>query len=188
MSRSLGFFAVSTISRLALCPILCAAIWPALIASAQESASPPAILTGTVVDEVGKPVAGATVRSEGGKTSQTVTTDGSGQFGLAVERSPTAMVFAMLSAETPDGRLGSLSVRQEKDKAEPVKVVVRPGRELLVVVIDAVGKPVEGAEIEFLGDMRRLAGGLSDSGGSWSGRVPADVKAWGVFARKSGVG
>src|SRR5262245_14838445 len=174
--------------RLFFCAILVAGIWPGTTASAQESASAPAMLNGTVVDEAGKPVAGATVRSGSDKAHEVATTDASGQFQLDMERSPAGLVFAMLSATTPDGRLGALSVRQEKDKADPVKLVVRPGRELSIVVRDAEGNPVEGADVEFLGEMRRLAGGHSDAAGRWSGRVPADVKAWAVFARKSGVG
>jgi hypothetical protein len=63
-----------------------------------------------------------------------------------------------------------------------------PQTGVTVQVRDANNLPVEGAEVEFLGDMRRVANGVSDAQGQWRGLIPANVKLWSVYARKAGAG
>lgn len=157
------------------------------LAAEDDAPGSQADVVGTVVDEAGRAVAGATVTVEGSrKNSRSTTSDRDGGFRLAVEPLSGGRIYVRLVARGEDGRLGFLLVAQRTP--EPVRVVLKPARALDVVVVGRDGGPVADAEVEFLGDMIRLAGGRTDAEGHWAGRVPADVKAWAVTARRPGAG
>jgi hypothetical protein len=145
-----------------------------------------AAITGKVVDEAGKPVAGATVSAPGSPKSRPVTSAADGTFRLPLGHTEWDILRASLLADDAKGRLGYLSVWQDKPK--PVQVVLKPAHPLQVLVTGGDKKPQAGAEVCFLGDMARLFSGLTDSEGRWSARVPADVKDWSIFARKAKAG
>jgi hypothetical protein len=160
----------------------------ALLACPSISAAddPQPVLEGQVVDEAGSPAAGVTVSAIGWKQSQSVATDPAGNFRVPVDPSATGRIHVLLSAEANDGRLGMLSVSQEKPA--PVRIILKPALEFVVLVRDSDGMPIAGADVEFLADMRRLAAGQTDAAGRWTCRVPADARSWAVFARKGRVG
>jgi RNA polymerase sigma factor (sigma-70 family) len=145
-----------------------------------------AVVIGKVVDEADRPVAGATVKAPGFEKCRPTTSGADGAFRLELGYPAPDWLHAVLLVEDAKGRLGYLYVSQKKP--EPVQVVLKPARETGVMVTDGDRNPVAGAEVCFLGDMARLIGGRTDAAGRWTGRVPADVRDWSVFARKANVG
>ena len=71
---------------------------------------------------------------------------------------------------------------------QPVRIVLKPAREVAVRVVDRDGKPVPDAAIAFLAERNPVADGRTDGNGRWKVRVPADSKDWSIFARKAKVG
>jgi RNA polymerase sigma factor (sigma-70 family) len=145
-----------------------------------------AVVIGKVVDEAGKPIAGATVHAPGLEKSRPTTSAADGAFRLPLGSPAGDRLHAALVVEDGAGRLGYLFLSQKK--TEPVEVVLKPAHALRVVVTDGAGKSVPGAEVCFLGDMAPLSSGRTDAEGRWVGRVPMDVKGWSVLARKGKVG
>jgi len=146
------------------------------------------VLSGTVVNEAGTPVAGADVSAWTRPQSQPVTSDAGGAFRLLLPLYPSGWVYTTIVARGGDGRLGVVLVAREQNKAEPVTVVLKPARTLDVRVIDGGGHAVAGAEVHFLANLQQIVAGRTDAGGRWTEKVPADAKAWGVYALKSQVG
>jgi thiol-disulfide isomerase/thioredoxin/protocatechuate 3,4-dioxygenase beta subunit len=156
------------------------------LAANADDPQPTHLITGAVVDEAGTPVPKATVTAARGTTTQHTVTDADGRFQLAVPAIRPDLVYASLSAETPTGLLGALLVQQSKP--EPVRLVVKPGRELSVVVQNSDGQPVADVQVAFIATFRPLARGTTDAAGRWSKHVPSDVKDWTVIAYKGGTG
>jgi RNA polymerase sigma factor (sigma-70 family) len=145
-----------------------------------------AIVTGTVVDEAGKSVAGATVTAPNHPKSRPTTSAADGSFRLPLGSPPQEWLHATLFVHGQDGRLGAASISQRKP--EPVRVVLKPAHELTVRVTDGGGKPVAGAEVHFLAYMSPFVAGRTDTGGNWTTRVPAGTTVWAVHARKAKLG
>jgi hypothetical protein len=144
-------------------------------------------LSGQVVGEDDQPVAGASVTQIGWKQAgPAVKTDAEGRFSAPVEAAANGYIFAAFYARSDDGHLGFATVEQIKPEA--VRVVLKPARELDVVVQDRDGKPVENAEVQFLAEMRLLEVGTTNAAGRLKRRVPADIRGWAVLARKSQLG
>jgi thiol-disulfide isomerase/thioredoxin len=159
----------------------------AATAGAADGVTPrEATVHGTVVDEAGAPVAGAVVLAPGLEKSRPTTCAADGTFRLPLGYPERQYLYATLLARGKDGRLGFQSVEQEKPS--PVRLVLKPSREVVVEVRDRGGKPVSGADISFVGGYRRLAGDRTDAAGRWVGRVPADVADWAVCACLAGRG
>jgi protocatechuate 3,4-dioxygenase beta subunit/thiol-disulfide isomerase/thioredoxin len=157
--------------------------------AAEDDTSARATIVGAVVDEAGKPIAGAKVWApDWGKRqpATTATTDTEGRFRVSIPRLSGGQVFATLLAEGSDGRLGLQHIGGAK--LEPVRIVLRPSRGLSVRVRDRDGRPVPGAEVGVFSSFRRVAGGRSNAQGRWTGRVPSDLAGWGVNVLKGGVG
>jgi hypothetical protein len=147
-------------------------------------------LVGTVVDATGQGVANVSLR--GMLRAQAVetksTADGSFRITLPLNPQATGRVWGSLMASAPDGRMGMLPISQADGHREPVKLVVKPPHELAVVVVDRDGKPVGGAEVDFLNGMIPILSGSSDAEGRWATKVPVDAIAWSLLVRKGGVG
>ncbi|MGH7222680.1 MAG: sigma-70 family RNA polymerase sigma factor, partial [Gemmataceae bacterium] len=94
-----------------------------------------------------------------------------------------ALATPQPSAEQNENRAATVRERSKTDKEKP-----KPSRKLVVRVVDGKRKPVAGAEVYFLADYRVSVEGRTDAEGRWRGRVPADAKQWGLFARKAHVG
>ncbi len=155
---------------------------------AEEDVPDKVALTGRVVNEAGAPVAGAGVKALTRPSSEPVTSDAGGVFRLSVPSSPQGWIHAMILARGGDGRLGVLLVHCEEKQTVTVTVVLKPARTLEVRVIDAGGHAVEGAEVHWLTNLQEIAAGRTDALGQWTEQVPADAKAWGVYALKPKVG
>jgi RNA polymerase sigma factor (sigma-70 family) len=95
--------------------------------------------------------------------------------------------FQALATPQPqeEQEVGAATVRE---RSNPEKAKPKPSHRLAVRVADSKGKPVADAEVFFLADFRVSAEGRTDADGRWRGDVPADVKNWGLFARKANIG
>ena len=149
-----------------------------------------AVLNGSVVNEAERPVAGVAVsaltygQAPGHRAMATTGADGTFRLPLGVPARDR--IYAVLLAEAKDGRLGYTLTSQEKP--EPVRLVLRPARDLTVRVTDGKGNPLAKTEVVFLANVYPIRDGRTDAQGRWTVRIPADVKAWDVFARKAGSG
>jgi len=178
MFARLGF-----ISVLAVCGVLSVA----RSVPAQPGGHLQVTLSGQVVGEDGQSVAGASIQPIGWKQNgAAIKADGEGRFSFAAETGGGGWIYSGLVALAADGRLGFLSV--ELAKPEPVRVVVKPARELKVLVQDRDGNPAAGADVQFHAAMRLLVTGETDAHGAITCRVPADARNWAVLARKSQLG
>lgn len=104
-------------------------------------------VTGTVVDQNGKPIAKAKVicsqlRKEG-KAKADVFTDSKGKFTYKLSESDVDVISFTTTAE--NRTYGSAYWR--KAKPQEVKIILWPARKIKGKVIDENGKPVAGAEI-----------------------------------------
>jgi protocatechuate 3,4-dioxygenase beta subunit len=136
-----------------------------------------AILTGRVVDQAGTPIAKASVRIQSGEyrqfprgyqgdmgTTWTVTTDEQGRFrsphplprNLELPKSLTSFrpdSGYLIAVEAP-GKLLSQTRFPLRDGDSPVEmpdIVLQEARQIAGRVVDADGKPVEGAEVQAAG-------------------------------------
>jgi protocatechuate 3,4-dioxygenase beta subunit len=146
-------------------------------------------LEGIVVDEQGRPVAGALVRlsrAADPKGVQGGTTALDGSFVLAfsgLHRSVYGLV-----AESGDGALVGLA----RDGAgyrtrKPLRIVVKPTRPLTIRVQDANGAPVAGADVEAVEHGYQTQGRTAPDGTA-TVRVAADARIQWVVAQKAGAG
>jgi hypothetical protein len=165
-------------------------------------AGPPVDIRGTVVDEAGKPVAGAVVRAtligDPGVARETpaTTADEKGEFRFTKSLN-TLDRYLTLTAANADGlRLGWLNAGRTDavTSATTFKVVVKPARETMVSVTDSSGAAVADATVVLLvGTFARAAGsvvceGRTAADGTVWLRYAADANAGAVLALKSGTG
>lgn len=99
-------------------------------------------VTGVVVDKVGAPIADARV-SVGISTSserRTTTTDAEGAFSLGGAHPGEVLVTAEASGYAPLTLAVNLA-----ERAEPLRLVLQPGKALRLRVVDQAGLPIPGA-------------------------------------------
>jgi RNA polymerase sigma factor (sigma-70 family) len=150
---------------------------------------------GIVVDEAGEPVAGIEVRANDGVDPQSRgVTNANGAFDFLIQE-PGIEGISLLAASADrtrqaiywygddDGK--PMSVDEMK---QPVRVLLKPAREVVVRVLDRQGKPVTDAVVGFVTARSAIADGRTDADGRWKVRVPADSADWSVFARKAQLG
>ena len=146
------------------------------------------ILSGAVVDDAGKPVAGAEISADARAKSDPVKSDAQGAFRLSLPLTPQGQIYDTIVARKGDDLLGILFVYGEKKQKEPVTVVLKPARTLDIRVVDGDSHPVVGADVYFLANLQQIVAGRTDAQGRWTEKVPADAKDWGVYALKSKIG
>jgi beta-lactamase regulating signal transducer with metallopeptidase domain len=144
---------------------------------------------GTVVDEQGRPVAGARVRAvpddgvaEGHKTGE----DGAFVLPFGGKR----LSIRGIVAETDGGaRIGLIRFedgRTPSDKGS-VKIVLKPSRPVSVRVNDVAGSPVPGAAVSAMEHSFR-SHAITGPDGTVTLRVPADAKVQWLIGHKADVG
>lgn len=125
---------------------------------------------GMVVDETGKPVAGATVKDGYGHgnivRASEFTTGPDGRFERQ-HRAPRQWIF---TASAP-GRATVSTIAQVKEGMDEVRLVLPPARPLSVRVIDDAKQPVKGVAINL--DTYRTEAQILD----WAGETDADGRA-----------
>lgn len=159
-------------------------------AATQPAAAPGATLAdGIVVDEGGKPAAGALVEASVADQPVSTRTGDDGRFSLHVANRFQAPVAFRASAA--DGqRLAFFSAfgRPQERKTRDVRLVLKPARKLDVTVRDSAGHPVSDATVIADSDFSRAADARSDAAGHATLAVPADLPLQYVLALKNGVG
>jgi RNA polymerase sigma factor (sigma-70 family) len=153
---------------------------------ADDDRPTPATVRGTVVDVAGKPVGGATVSAPGHASAKSTLSAADGSFLLEVGCESRDWFHLQLVARGADGRLGLRGA--DPQSQEPVRVVLKPARDLAVAVSDGQGNPVSDAEVFVQAPYCVVSRGRTSASGEWRGRVPLDATDWAVFARRPGVG
>lgn len=110
-----------------------------------------AVLTGTVVDEAGRPVAGAEVETESYASPQTpqlfrsmIRSTADGSFRLVGVTPGTVFVAARAQGFAPFGR----QVEAAAEGTDLGRIVLQKGASLRVLAVDDLGAPVPGARVE----------------------------------------
>jgi thiol-disulfide isomerase/thioredoxin len=170
---------------------------PAAVAAApehetsKETLRQPALVHGVVVDEAGRPVAGAEVRANPFTVREArVVTSADGSFSIEIPGRQVDGV-ALLARSGDGNRLGyfqydyNLTVSAAR---APARIVLKPGREVLVRVTDSGKVPLPGAAVQAAGSFAVLADANTGPDGSVRLLVPTDAKVEWVFALRSGNG
>ncbi|WP_337176595.1 carboxypeptidase-like regulatory domain-containing protein [Paludisphaera sp.] len=165
-----------------------AALLVAVAAGAEDAPPDEAPLSGVVVDESGRPAAGVGVEAVSWPGSKRATTDAGGAFRFSLPTNSRGRAHAMVVARSGD-RIGFANRSPFEDGSpEELRIVLRPGQTAEVRVVDRDGRPVEGADVHFLLNMRQVVAGRADADGRWAATVPADPEGWSVYALKAKVG
>ncbi len=146
---------------------------------------------GVVVDEAGRPVAGAEVRAAAFSPREAIGVTGAdGSFMIPIQ-GPLLDGTALLARSAEGDRLGvfryDYNLTREAAEA-PARIVLKPGREVVVRVADASKAPVPGAAVEVAGSFAIFADATTGPDGSARLPVPIDAKVEWVLALKSGRG
>ena len=149
------------------------------------------VVRGIVVDEAGKPVGGVDVRLDPFRASEARgITKADGSFAITVPR--RQIDGSAILARSPQGdRLGLFqydwNLTEEAAKA-PARIVVKPGREVVVHVTDKGNAAVPGAAVEVAGSFAVLDDAKTGPDGSARLRIPSDAKIEWIYALKPGLG
>ena len=144
---------------------------------------------GTVVDERGHPVTGASVHSvpnDGVADEARTLMDGSFALALADHRPFIRGVVAEIEGRT---RIGLVRFEGARNLGvnDPVKIVLKPSQPVPVRVKDAGGAPVAGAAVEAI-DFSFQFQSTANPQGLALLRIPADSQIQWVIGLKSGAG
>jgi RNA polymerase sigma factor (sigma-70 family) len=157
----------------------------------KKSVTQPIQVRGVVVDDAGRPVAGALVRAEAFSNREARgVTDSDGSFTIPIRRQ--RVDGTDLLARTASGdRLGFFRYDYNLAKADaekPARIVLKPSHEVVVRVIDTSKASVPGAVVEIAGKFAVLDHATTGPDGSATLHVPADAKVEWIVALKSGRG
>jgi hypothetical protein len=160
-----------------------------------RSAPPPVArvgpwIKGIVVDEQGRPVAGARVSSLWTIEAKPVTSDADGTFALPTDE-PRLANQSLLATSDGGARQGVFRFDGPTGPKGPrtlPRIVLRPAQEVTVTVVDGRGAPVAGAAVFVLDLVFPVAGAHSDARGIAVLRVPADAMTQWIVGSKPGVG
>jgi len=157
----------------------------------KDKPSEPLMARGVVVDEAGNPVAGAEVRInayEPGERSAVTGPDGA----FAIPAPDKGLDGRVILVDANDGRERGafkygFNLTSAKSR-EPVRIVVKPSREIAVHVVDSNNAPIEGAAVEAVDYYYAVAHATTGADGAASVRVPANAKVSMIVAQKGGAG
>jgi beta-lactamase regulating signal transducer with metallopeptidase domain len=168
---------------------------PNMVQAGARAPTPSAPLTavwqvkGTVVDEQGKPVTGASVRSSPvSEPADWVKTAADGAFTLGLGGARPFLRGVVAEADG-GARVGVVEFDEPRDPGEvgPLKVVLKPARSVRVRVKDGKGAPVPGASVEAVEYVFQTHA-TTDAQGLATLRVAADAHIEWVIGLKSGAG
>ncbi len=148
------------------------------------------LIRGTVVDESGQPVAGATIQSLAFRKEDRRQTE-SLRNGAFVLRIPAEGYVGqtLLVTDATNTRAGYVSqYSYTVDDRAPFQIVIRPWNTTTVNVVDLQNQPVPGATVYLIADHQELNKAETDEAGSASMRFPADAKVDWILAYRSSAG
>lgn len=163
----------------------------AAIRDAQWAQAAHFLLFGRVVDANGQPVAGIEVTLDiyGDELQPLATTDAEGRFELRVAQDKWQ--YRALAARGDKTKLlGTLWLPGEEQALEKVdlKIVVAPGREIPVRVVDGNGQPVADALVGVIAGSRDAGAAATNAQGTAMLTIPAGDELQQVYAVKPGRG
>jgi Carboxypeptidase regulatory-like domain len=146
---------------------------------------------GVVVDEAGKPVAGATVRASRWQRDKADVSDktvANGSFRLVFD-SPTVQIQRLIASADGGKRQGFVAIDYSaNDQVTNVRIVLKPARTLTVRVVNELKDPVLAASVSLLEYSLPLMTAETDRQGVAAIQCPQDLKITQIAAVKSGVG
>ena len=147
-------------------------------------------IRGLVLDERGKPVAGARVSALWDDTATSVTTRADGTFVLPTD-GPTPIGRSILATADGGASQGIYRLDASSGYRGPrsvVRVVLRPAHEVTVTVVDRSGTPVPDAGVLALDQYFPAAEARTNARGVATLRVPEEANMQWIAACKAGVG
>jgi hypothetical protein len=148
-------------------------------------------IKGVVVEESGRPVAGARVSFLHSVAARSVMTKPDGTFAIAAETTSLRGVSLLARAEA-GARQGIFRFDDKtalsKLERTLARIVLKPTQTVTVQVVDARRAPVEGAAVVLLDVDFPIAGGHTNSRGVATLDAPVDATTHWIFGYKPGVG
>ena len=161
-------------------------------ARADDAKPAPIMLRGVVADESGEPVAGAEILANPfGVLESRGVSDAEGAFAIAL---PVRLAGRpLLLARTADDR--GLGVFQSAEVDTAIRIVVKPGREVVAKVADEDGKPIADALVEVAGRGNGAKGSVhvlthetTEADGEARLLIPVDAEVAWIVGKKEGRG
>jgi len=178
-------------SKMALLAVMPAALLSVTASALAEMEAPVARITGMVLDDENKPVAGAEVYTPKDRRD-TTTTNQEGKFVLDLKnsRSPIVCYTDVVAVAEGGKRLGVLSVQDNFEASTDIRIGTRAPREVRVKVVDGKGAPVADAEVgaTYEGLHAAFTGGKTNAEGKATLLLPALRRLHCVVAVKPGAG
>jgi RNA polymerase sigma factor (sigma-70 family) len=157
----------------------------------KKTAREPLQVRGVVVDEVGRPVTGVSVRADAFRNNETrAVTGADGSFAIPI-RGPGLEGLSLLARSADGDRVGVFHYDYDLTKAQadaPARIVLRAGREVIVTVTDVSKASVPDASVQAGGVIAIIGDARTGPDGSARLRIPADAKVEWVIALKSKLG
>ena len=149
------------------------------------------MIRGVVVDDGGRPVAGATVRAKPFQEYESSGASGpDGSFTISLGDGRVEGT-ALLARSAGGDRVGVFRYEYGLSAAElarPAKISLKPGRKVVVRVSDSSRSPMAGAMVQAAGGFAILDGSATGTDGSAVLNIPIDTKVEWIYAVKSGQG
>jgi hypothetical protein len=154
-----------------------------------EAALKPQEVTGVVVDDAGKPVAGVEVDTRESTLAKPGLTDDRGAFRFLIERDPGGIASpGSVVARDGDARLGLARLSPFAETIKPLRIVLKKPKNVKIRVVDGSDLPLVNVSVRFEVNGAAFSLGSTDANGNLSLRLPDEPRDWRVGAFKGAVG
>jgi hypothetical protein len=146
-------------------------------------------VTGVVVDESGKPVAGVEVDTLESTLAKPAWTDDKGAFRFLIEQDRSLISRSgLVVARDSHARLGLARLSLFAETIKPLRIVLKKPKDIKICVVDGSGRPVENASVRFEVSGSAFSLRSTDANGNLSIRLPDERCEWRVAAFKGAIG